>query len=234
MAANQILSGARLLSFGKFYLNISNLVALLGERSPLYSRDVLNCDKQDNGRAYQTMNWETLEASLQSPQHTGLAIDFTTIDRDGISSQSYEIFHFLGNSLIGLIIAQREFHPTVPFLPWKHGTEACEHIFGWMRVIMPNFMVLNAQQMLPKVFAIVRNVMSGKMKVPQSEHLQSGYNMYNFTNKLVAESYEKLAQFTTNMEIAHKLLVAESQAWKIAAFAGIDPDFCVSISGSTN
>jgi hypothetical protein len=64
-AANQILSGARYLSFGKFYLNISQLVALLGERSPLYSRDVLNCDKQDDGRAYQTMNWETLEASLQ-------------------------------------------------------------------------------------------------------------------------------------------------------------------------
>jgi hypothetical protein len=36
-AANQLLSGARLLSFGKFYLNISHLVALLGEGSPLYS-----------------------------------------------------------------------------------------------------------------------------------------------------------------------------------------------------
>ncbi|KAA1111413.1 hypothetical protein PGTUg99_007446 [Puccinia graminis f. sp. tritici] len=55
-AANQLLSGARLLSFGKFYLNISHLVELLGEGSPLYSRDVLNCDKQDDGRAYRTMN----------------------------------------------------------------------------------------------------------------------------------------------------------------------------------
>jgi hypothetical protein len=73
-ASNQLLSGAQLLSFGKFHLNISHLVALLGKGSPLYSRDVLNCDKQDNGRAYRTMNWETLQASLQLPQHTGLAI----------------------------------------------------------------------------------------------------------------------------------------------------------------
>jgi hypothetical protein len=224
-AANQLLSGARLLLFGKFHLNISHLVALLGERSPLYSQDVLNCDKQDDGRAYQTMNWETLEVSLQSPQHIGLAIylflfgeltdawlcptmihldriqsawtclfflrywhqsltdesnPLMSINRNGISRQSYEIFHFLGNSLIGLILSHREFYPTVPLLPWKHGTEACEHIFGWMRVIMPNFTVLDARQMLPKVFAVVRNVMSGQMKTPQSKHLQSGSYMFAF------------------------------------------------------
>jgi hypothetical protein len=162
------------------------------------------------------MNWETLQASLQLPQHTGLAIylfllgeltdawlcptmnhldrirlawtcifflhfwhksisdkasPLTSIDRNGVSRQSYEIFHFLGTLLIGLILAHREFHPNVPLLPWKHGAEACEHIFGWMRVIMPNFTVLDARQMLPKVFAVVRIFMSGKMKVPQSEHL---------------------------------------------------------------
>ncbi|PLW56425.1 hypothetical protein PCANC_03455 [Puccinia coronata f. sp. avenae] len=155
-ASNQLLSGARVLSFGKKFLNISQLVELLGQSSPLYSCDVLNCDKQDDGCAYRTMNWETFEASLRSPQHTGLSI---------------YLYLF------------------VPLLPWKHGTKACEHIFGWMRVIMPNFTVLDARQMLPKVFAVVRNVMSGKMKMPQSEHLRSGYK-YNFTNELVAENYD--------------------------------------------
>ncbi|KAI7944157.1 hypothetical protein MJO28_011685 [Puccinia striiformis f. sp. tritici] len=268
-AANQILSGARLLSFGKFHLNISHLVALLGQSSPLYAGDVLNCDKQDDGRAYRTMNWETLEASLQSPQHTGLAIylylfgeltdawlsptmdhldrirsawtciffmqfwhhsindqsnPLMSIARNGISRQSYEIFHFLGKALIGLIISHREYYLTVPLLPWKHGTEACEHIFGWMRVIMPNFTVLDARQMLPKIFAIVKNVMGGQMKMPESDHLQSGYK-YNFTNKLVADSYEHLAHFPSNLEITHELAVAKSQARKIAMFAGIDPSF---------
>jgi hypothetical protein len=36
-ATNQVLSGARLLSFGKSYLNISHLVEILGNGSPLYS-----------------------------------------------------------------------------------------------------------------------------------------------------------------------------------------------------
>jgi hypothetical protein len=132
----------------------------------------------------------------------------------------------------------------VPLLPWKHGTEACEHIFGWMRVIMPNFTVLDARQMLPKIFAIVRNVMSGQIKMPQSDHLQSGTHFhfnfscfyifgvpenflagykYNFTNKLVDDSYEHLLCFPSNLEITHELAVAESQARKIALFAGIDP-----------
>jgi hypothetical protein len=172
------------------------------------------------------MNWESREASLKSPDHTGLAIylflfgkitdawlcpamnhlnrirsawtcifflriwhlsinaessPLASIDQNGISRQSYEIFHFLGNSLIGLMLAHREFHPNVPFLPWKHGTEACEHIFGWMRVIMPNFTVLDARQMLPKVFAVVKNVMSGRLKVPHSEHLRSGEDLRFFS-----------------------------------------------------
>ncbi|PLW42688.1 hypothetical protein PCASD_08506 [Puccinia coronata f. sp. avenae] len=268
-ATNQILSGARLLSFGKFHLNISHLVELLGDHSTLYNRDVLNCDKQDDGRAYRTMNWETLEASLRSPKHIGLSIylfllgeltdawlcqkmnhldrirsswtcifflrlwhlsnsdknsPLTSIDRNGVSRQSFEIFSFLGNSLLGLIIAHRDFHPKVPLLPWKHGTEACEHIFGWMRVIMPNFTVLDARQMLPKIFAVVRNVMSGKMKMPKSEHLRSGYK-YNFANELLPENYEHLAQFPTNIEITHELAVAESQARKIATFAGINSSY---------
>ncbi|PLW51201.1 hypothetical protein PCANC_11432 [Puccinia coronata f. sp. avenae] len=64
--------------------------------------------------------------------------------------------------------------------------------------------------------------MDGKMKMPQSDHLQSGYK-YNFTNKKSAESYQHLAVFPSDLEITHELAVAESQARKIALFAGIDP-----------
>jgi hypothetical protein len=41
----------------------------------------------------------------------------------------------------------------------------------------------------------------------------------------VDDSYEHLASFPTNLEITHELAVAESQAQKIASFAGIDPRF---------
>ncbi|KAA1138130.1 hypothetical protein PGTUg99_002899 [Puccinia graminis f. sp. tritici] len=259
-ASNQLLSGARCLAFGRFHVNISHLAGLLdGPNLPLYTRDVLNCDKQDDGRAYRTLNADTFEAALRSPQHTGLAIylflfgeltdawlslsmthleqirsAWTTIfflrmwhnnlenspsslmgvDRNGVSRQSYGIFHILGKSLIGLIISHREYYDTVPFLPWKHGTEACEHIFGWMRVIMPNFTVLDARHMLPKVFAVVRQVMSGHIKLSQSYK-------YNFANEKMAESYVHLAKFPTNIQITRELSIAESRAHELAEFAGM-------------
>lgn len=74
-AANQLLSGARLLSFGSFYVSISQL-ALLFQHIPLslYHKDVFNCDKQDDGRAYGTFNDDTLAISLSKPECTGLSI----------------------------------------------------------------------------------------------------------------------------------------------------------------
>lgn len=51
--ANQILSGARLLAFGQYYINIGHLILLMqDENSSLYQRDVFNVDRQDDRRAY--------------------------------------------------------------------------------------------------------------------------------------------------------------------------------------
>jgi hypothetical protein len=60
----------------------------------------------------------------------------------------------------------------------------------------------------------------------------AGYK-YNFANELVADSYKHLSQFPSNPEITHELAVAETQAQKIALFAGIDPRFFTTLSTST-
>lgn len=96
-------------------------------------------------------------------------------ERNGISHQSHKILGQLATSLLALIISHREHYPSFPLMPWKHGTEACEHIFGWMRVLLPNFTVLDAREMMPKIFLIVKNVMSGKVKMPHLEHIHSGW-----------------------------------------------------------
>ncbi|EGG08194.1 uncharacterized protein MELLADRAFT_84981 [Melampsora larici-populina 98AG31] len=93
---------------------------------------------------------------------------------NGISHASFKIFSSLAESLLALIILHREYYTDFPFCPWKHGTEACKHIFGWMRVISPNFSVLDACLMMPKIIAVVKSIMSGRMKIPPSEHLHSG------------------------------------------------------------
>jgi hypothetical protein len=221
--ANQLLSGAQLLAFGQYYINIGHMVLLMqDENSSLYQKDVFNVDRQDDGRAYRTLNDDTLELALEHPECTGLAVylfiigelvdawlstsasheerilsshtadvflkrwkrfleeqdedtnGLMSLDRNGISCPAWKIFSQLASSLIALIISHREHFPDVLFVPWKHGTEACEHIFGWMRVILPKFTVLDARQMMPKIFTIIRRIMMKRIKMPKSEHIHAG------------------------------------------------------------
>lgn len=221
--ANQILSGARLLAFGQYYINIGHLILLMqDENSSLYQRDVFNVDRQDDRRAYWTLNYDTLKLALQYPECTGLTVylfvigglvdawlststsheerilsshtadvflkrwktyleeqeedtnGLMSLDRNGISCPAWKIFSQLASSLIALIISHRDHFPDVPFVPWKHGTEACEHIFGWIRVILPKFTMLDARQMMPKIFTIIRRIMMKRIKMPKSEHIHAG------------------------------------------------------------
>lgn len=93
---------------------------------------------------------------------------------NGISAQSFKIFSTMALRLIALLISHRHYYPKIPLLPWKHGTEPVEHIFGWMRVILPNFTVLDARQMVTKIHAVVKSVTSGKLKFEGSEHVRAG------------------------------------------------------------
>lgn len=222
-AANQILSGARVLSFGCYHVDIKQLLDLLDVKGcPLTRKDVLNTDRQDDTRAYKTFCPETFECATFERENLGLAIylfvlgELTdawlshsmphrdrislvwsavfflkswheyllvrqaepekrmNVNQNGISHQSLKIFIQLGESLIGLILSHRDYYPDSPLCTWKHGTEACEHIFGWMRIISPNFTVLDARQMIPKIFAVVKSIMSGKIVVPSSDNVRSG------------------------------------------------------------
>ncbi|KAA1075391.1 hypothetical protein PGT21_034651 [Puccinia graminis f. sp. tritici] len=52
-STNQLLSGARLLCFGKYWFSILHLSVIVeSDGASIYPKDVFNCDKQDDGRAY--------------------------------------------------------------------------------------------------------------------------------------------------------------------------------------
>lgn len=291
--ANQLLSGALLLSFGKYHINIQHLATMLsGENSPLYQKDIFDTDKQDDGRAYRVFNVHTLEASLAREECMGLSIylyicgemcdawlnqeighleriqavwtaafflqrwhaylvhrqnqpnSLMSVHSNFISHQSYNIFLHMANSLIGLIISHCEYHSEYRLHPWKHGTEAVEHIFGWMRVVMPNFTVLDARQMMPKIFELVKSIMSGRVQMPKSEHMHSGmYKIlshvvlisdglkvciciiigyeHSFSEETVAQNTQSLSYFPSNAEIDSELAIAKSQADSLAQLAGM-------------
>ena len=72
--------------------------------------------------------------------------------RSFISIQSYHIFKSLAESLVLLIILHRDYYEDYPLLPWEHGTEALEHVFGLARQLIPDFTAY-------EFFKILRRVM---------------------------------------------------------------------------
>ncbi|EGG06742.1 uncharacterized protein MELLADRAFT_86362 [Melampsora larici-populina 98AG31] len=105
-------------------------------------------------------------------------------------------------------------------MPWKHGTKPIEHVFGWMCVISPNLAVLDARQMVPKLHAVVKSVMSGIIKISKSEHLHSGYE-FAFSKEPDSEHIDRLCYFPTDKEITYNLTVAKKRAISLASFVGM-------------
>lgn len=79
-----------------------------------------------------------------------------------------KILRQMALSLLYLIILCQYVYPYFPLYLWKRGTKVCEHIFGWLRVIMPHFTVKDTRQMAPKVFRIIRKTMEKNINTPKS------------------------------------------------------------------
>ncbi|PLW17162.1 hypothetical protein PCANC_11793 [Puccinia coronata f. sp. avenae] len=72
---NQLLLGARLLCFGKYWFSILHLSIVVEHKdSSLYVKDVFNSDKQDNSRAYQVLSEDTLKIALENKECVRLAV----------------------------------------------------------------------------------------------------------------------------------------------------------------
>ncbi|EGG09507.1 uncharacterized protein MELLADRAFT_95999 [Melampsora larici-populina 98AG31] len=134
-----------------------------------------------------------------------------------------QAFQTLSSSTLAASLAHDdmiEFYPNIPLLPWKHGSEPCEHVFGWMHVISPRSTVLDARMMMPKIHAIVKNIMLGRMKIPSSEHMHSGYQ-YAFSDEPDNENIKFLAEFPSDKEISEDLGIAYEQANQLALICGM-------------
>ncbi|RGB23503.1 hypothetical protein C1646_774410 [Rhizophagus diaphanus] len=77
--------------------------------------------------------------------------DFISVSRNFLADQSFTIFIFLAESMILLVKIHRKYYPNYSFLPWMHGSEACEHFFGMVRQINSDFNYSELLQLVPKV-----------------------------------------------------------------------------------
>ncbi|POG69476.1 hypothetical protein GLOIN_2v1427013, partial [Rhizophagus irregularis DAOM 181602=DAOM 197198] len=77
--------------------------------------------------------------------------DFVSIKQNFLADQSFAIFSSLCESMVLLVKTHRDYYTQVPFLPWLHRSESCEHFFGVARQINPDFDFAELIQMLPKI-----------------------------------------------------------------------------------
>ncbi|KAH6871091.1 hypothetical protein BKA70DRAFT_1489938 [Coprinopsis sp. MPI-PUGE-AT-0042] len=75
-----------------------------------------------------------------------------------ISKEAADIMHYLIFGLIKLIIIYRDGAVTYPLLPWLLSTEVCEHVFGILRQILPDFTILDFYFMVPKLLVRLREL----------------------------------------------------------------------------
>ncbi|KAH9010301.1 hypothetical protein EDB84DRAFT_1570618 [Lactarius hengduanensis] len=69
-----------------------------------------------------------------------------------ISNDADKIVDTLILGLLGLIFIHRDFLDTsFPLMPWAHGSESNEHVFGIMRSLITDFTMLDVVRMIPKL-----------------------------------------------------------------------------------
>lgn len=74
--------------------------------------------------------------------------------------------------------------------------------------------------MIPKIFAVVKSVVQGKMKMAPSEHMHAGYQR-SFSEEHEGLNMESLSYFPTDSEISEDLAIASKQANSLIHFTGM-------------
>ncbi|KAF9492752.1 hypothetical protein BDN71DRAFT_1396302 [Pleurotus eryngii] len=146
--------------------------------------------------------------------------------RHYLSHEADDILDIMVNGLLALIIIHRD-HLSSPFplLPWIHGSEPNEHIFGLLRSTMPEFTIVDAIQMIPKLD--VRLMAACQRKVDASDmcHGGAGYAHTHFDGS--GADLESLACFPSQETFEHIAGIAWTEAnaiWEVLGyFRGSSP-----------
>lgn len=193
---NNIFTGARVITLGNFLVYYEQIHDIAVDKSgPLYERDVIKYDKQDDNAASRLFSSELLRHASQNPKHNLGIVVYTFVfgefidtyqsctmshkerakicirtllfletwgnflkkqgysqARYFISSEAYDIAKTLATGLLGVIVIYRDHLPRpVPLLTWKLCSDGNERTFSGMRGIIPDFSVVQAIIMAPKL-----------------------------------------------------------------------------------
>ncbi|KAF4580332.1 hypothetical protein EYR38_003228 [Pleurotus pulmonarius] len=146
--------------------------------------------------------------------------------RHYISQEADDILDILVNGLLGLIIIHRD-HLSSPFplLPWIHGSEANKHIFGLMRSTLPEFTIVDAIQMIPKLDVRLMAACQREIDTSDLRRGGAGYTHGHFDGSGV--NLDTLSSFPSHEVFKHLAGIAWIEAnaiWEVLGyFRGSSP-----------
>ena len=105
--------------------------------------------------------------------------DFVSVSKNFLADQSFAIFTSLAESMVLLVKAHREYYSNYPFLPWMHGSEACEHFFGMARQIKSDFNYSELLQLVPKISQCAKALRTKNIILEKEKSVREGKGIIN-------------------------------------------------------
>jgi hypothetical protein len=137
-----------------------------------------------------------------------------------ISRESYEIFMKICDGLLSLIILHRQFYPAHPLLPWLHGTENCEHVFGVLRQLKTDFNYMDMLYLQPKLRTLLLSAFSRLVDEKDANATAAGYYHSYVLDTCI--NLHALRQWPTDAELATASDTALTMAEQILSAVGIN------------
>lgn len=143
-----------------------------------------------------------------------------------ISPQFRDILHFLIFGLIQLVIIYRDTYSSrFPLLLWLHSTEVCEHVFGVLQTLVPDFTMLDFYNTTKKLFIRLRALPTvGKDTTAGYAHTYSDCHGIDLTT---------LSAFPTDDQINTATRQAYEEAENLLFILGVSPDLCTELEVHT-
>ena len=142
-----------------------------------------------------------------------------------LSREAIDITRILIEGYISLMYIHRDclsdrFDEPVPFLPWLHSSEPCEHVFGDARKIVSDFTMLDFIYFIPKLSVTLRKA-ANQTKDSNAKATAMGYN-HTYLN-CDGLDLLTLATFPSDSEIGEIAQAAAEEVDSLMKLLGIDP-----------
>lgn len=134
-----------------------------------------------------------------------------------ISPAADDITTILVDGLFALIYIYRDkLDGKYPLLPWIHGSEANEHVFGLLRTMVSDFTMLDVLQLIPKIRVRLHAACRNKIADSDFKRTASGYSHTYYDTD--APSLAPLLDFPSDSDIHSACAAAHEEAcalWKM-------------------